>query len=220
MKIVKKVLDRHLGQVLKAHIKSYGYRMRDYSVFKEVSGFFVSALFWAGGWNGDEVGVRMDIKPYYFDDVFWEVIKMPTNSQAPVSLRAVGAFAVRSLSFFEKSRVIKEYDEVEGCVLEFLEACDVATREMLLKTGNNAQTFVEYTKTLEEPYLYYDLKLGEILLLIKQGDYPAAKEIALHELENHSTGYIRNEGKWTNEHVVEYCERMMESQSREAAQGD
>ena len=41
------------------------------------------------------------IKPLWLDDLLWDVLKMETNKEAPLSLRTIGAFTVSGSELFK-----------------------------------------------------------------------------------------------------------------------
>lgn len=47
--------------------------------------------------NSQKLVYRIYIKNYNYDDIFWKVMQMPTNSKKSNSLRASGAFKAPSI---------------------------------------------------------------------------------------------------------------------------
>ncbi len=45
--------------------------------------------------------VELSVKPYFIDDLWWDIFEMPENKQAPKSLRGNGAFAVSDVKLKE-----------------------------------------------------------------------------------------------------------------------
>ena len=41
------------------------------------------------------------IKPLWLDDLLWDLLKMETNKEAPLSLRTIGAFTVSGSELFK-----------------------------------------------------------------------------------------------------------------------
>lgn len=205
MKITRKEIDRYINEVLKVERKKYGCRKRENIIFKKYKDYFVSIRTSATGLNNDEVVVYGEIKPYYFDDVFWEVFKMPENSNEPMGLRANGAFSIWSFKLFEDRKTIKDYAEVTPYVIDKISEYDKKLCEAVDGFGNDSKNFIDYVETIENTGMY-DKALGKMLYNIKEKQYDKARELASYEISQNRYGSFGNEGKYIYEHVVDYCE--------------
>ena len=92
MKITRKEIEKYINETQKVERKKYGYKKRGHIIFKKYREYFLSIRAYATGFNNDELIVFGEVKPYYFDDVFWEVFKMSENSSEPMGLRANDAY--------------------------------------------------------------------------------------------------------------------------------
>lgn len=205
MKITRKEIEKYINEVQKVERKKYGYQKRGHIIFKKYKDFFVSIESYATGMNHDELDIFAAIKPYYFDDVFWEVFKMSENSNEPMGLRANGAFSIWSFELFKGKKVIKDYAEVSPYVIEKIAEYDKKLCEAVDKFGGDSKSFIDYMDTIDNTGMY-DKALGKMLYYIKNEQYDKARELATYEIGQNRYGSFVNESKHIYEHVVDYCE--------------
>jgi hypothetical protein len=55
------------------------------------------------GLQKDKVAVRGTVKPFVVDDVLWDVLQIPSNHEAPISLHADGAWTIWGLPVFQET---------------------------------------------------------------------------------------------------------------------
>jgi hypothetical protein len=205
MKITRKEIEKYINEVQKVERKKYGYKKRGYTLFKKYKDYFVSVQAYATGINNDKLVVCGGVKPYYFDDVFWEVFKMPENSDEPMGLRANGAFSLWSLELLEQDKIIKDYAEVTPYVIEKIAEYDKKLCETVDGFGNDSKNFIDYVDAIDDTHMY-DKPLGKMLYYIKNEQFDKARELAAYEMSQNRYGSFVNEGKHIYEHVVDYCE--------------
>lgn len=204
MNITRKELDKSIKIATKKIMKKYGYKMRGNVLYKEDKNYFISIFLGATGIHNNLINVRGTIKPYIFDNLFWEIFKMSENTKEPVSLRANGAFSVKGLQVYNQNKEVEDYDDVSEIVLCLLSECDRKMDEILNKVENDLKKFIDYSKKVETPGLY-KTALAEMLFEIKEMNYQKAIKIAQYEMVNHRYGNMENEGKDIYEHIIEYC---------------
>lgn len=68
--------------------KPFGWKQNDYLSWKIESGYYFSIL------HLHIDSVSLSVKPFFIDDLWWDIFEMPQNKKAPKSLRGNGAFAV------------------------------------------------------------------------------------------------------------------------------
>ena len=68
--------------------KRFGWKQNDYLNWKIDSGYYFSLCHLV------LEQVKLSVKPYFIDDLWWDIFELPENKQAPKSLRGNGAFAV------------------------------------------------------------------------------------------------------------------------------
>ena len=208
MKITRKELDKHINVFIKGMAKKYGYKMRGGVLYKKSGEYFVSILIVATGVNNNLINAIGSIKPYFLDDIFWEVFQMPENIEAPIGLRANGAFTVKGLHVYNQYREIEDYADVKEDVEELLRSCDSKIEEIINKEGSDFRKFIQYSGSVKKPGLYKPT-LAEMLLYIKEKNYQKAKKLAMCEMENQRYGNMQNQGKDIYEHVVDFCEHQV-----------
>ncbi|RSJ72605.1 hypothetical protein [Streptococcus cristatus] len=163
---------------------------------------------------GNEFRLKISpyIKPYIFDDIFWEVFDMASNSQEPMSLRAVGTFTVDDLSLPYK--VVREDWTMEGLDLEKVES---KVFEVLSEVHEEVVKLINSFPTFEDFYAYavensqnparHDL-MG-MLLMIHREQYAEALQMAEDLIAKREFGSFQNKGKWINESIVDYCKERL-----------
>ena len=75
--------------------KRFGWKQYDYLNWKIDSGYYFSLNHFV------LEQVELSVKPYFIDDLWWDIFEMPEKKQAPKSLRGNGAFAVPDISLKE-----------------------------------------------------------------------------------------------------------------------
>lgn len=85
---------RSLEAELRKNKKAYGISTLSGLVFKKIEDFFVCQLITPIIKEGKDlvIQLQLDIKPYIYDDIFWDIMDMKDNKHAKESLRANGAF--------------------------------------------------------------------------------------------------------------------------------
>lgn len=205
MKVTRKELDKHIKIAVKDTMKEYGYKIRGSMLYKKSGDYFISILLVATGINNNLINAIGNVKPYFLDDIFWEVFQMPENSEEPMSLRANGAFTVKGLQVYNQHKEIESYDDVEGYVKELMRECDAVIDAVISQVGTDFRKFISYSKGITKPGLYKP-ELAEMLLEIKEKNYQAARKLAIYEMEIGNYGNLENQGKDIYEHVVHFCE--------------
>ena len=100
---IDKQLKKELKKVQRNAAKKIQLKSRDWAYFNKVGDYLVSYRINIDFPDNEfRVIVSPYIKPYIIDDIFWEVFDMASNSQEPMSLRAVGAFTVDKFSLPDK----------------------------------------------------------------------------------------------------------------------
>ena len=208
-------LKKELKKVQRNAAKKLQLKSRDWAYFNKVGNYLVSYMIDID-FPDNEFRLTIDpyIKPYIFDDIFWEVFDMASNSQEPMSLRAVGAFTVDSLSL--PYRMVKEDWTMEDLDLEKVES---KIFEMLSEVHEEVVKLINSFPTFEDFYAYavkngpslvgYDL-IG-MLLMIHREQYAEALQMAEDLIANRQLGKFQNKGKWINEYIVDYCKEKIKS---------
>ena len=89
---IDKQLEKELKQAVRNAAKRLKLKSRSERFFDKVGDYLVKYMIDIDFPDNEfRLIIRPYIKPYIIDDIFWEVFDMASNSQEPMSLRAVGA---------------------------------------------------------------------------------------------------------------------------------
>ena len=212
---IDKQLKKELKKVQRNAAKKLQLKSRDWAYFNKVGDYLVSYRININ-FPDNEFRLTIDpyIKPYIFDDIFWEVFDMASNSQEPMSLRAVGAFTVDSVSLPYK--IVKEDWTMDGLDLEKVES---KVFEVLSEVHEEVVKLINSFPTFEDFYAYtvkngpslvgYDL-IG-MLLMIHREQYAEALQKAEGLIAKRKFGDFQNKSKWINEYIVDYCKEKLKA---------
>lgn len=211
--LVSRELKKELKKVQGKAAKKLQLKSRDWAYFKKVGNYFIIHRIGIGFQTGSfAMNVKTEVKPYIIDDIFWEVFDMSSNSQEPMSLRAVGAFTVEGLSLPDK--VAKEDWKMEDLDIEKVES---KVFEVLSEAHEEVVKLINSFSSFEDFYAYavengpslvgYDL-IG-MLLMIHREQYAEALRMAEGLIAKRKFGGFQNKGKWINEYVVDYCKERL-----------
>lgn len=212
---IDKQLKKELKKAQRNAAKKLQLKSRDWAYFNKVGDYLVSyRINIKFPDNKFRLTIDPYIKPYIFDDIFWDVFDMASNSQEPMSLRAVGAFTVDSLSL--PYRMVKEdwmmedldLEKVESKVFEVLSE----VHEEVVKLINSFPTFENfyaYTVKNGPSLVGYDL-IG-MLLMIHREQYAEVLQMAEGLIAKRDFGDFQNKSKWINEYIVDYCKEKLKA---------
>lgn len=214
---IDKQLKKELKKVQRNAAKKLQLKSRDWAYFNKVGDYLVSYMIDINfPDNKFRLIIRPYIKPYIIDDIFWEVFDMASNSQAPMSLRAVGAFTVDTFTLptkiAEEDWTMEDLDleKVETKVLEVLSE----THEEVLKLISSFSDFEDfYTYVVENAPIPAHYDLMGMLLMIHREQYVEALQTAEGLIAKRQLGKFQNKSKWINEYIVDYCKERLELDS-------
>ena len=212
---IDKQLKKELKKAQRNAAKRLQLKSRDWAYFNKVGDYLVSYRINIT-FPDNEFRLTIDpyIKPYIFDDIFWEVFDMTSNSQEPMSLRAVGAFTVDSLSL--PYRMVKEdwtmedldLEKVESKVFEVLSE----VHEEVVKLISGFASFEDfYAYTVENGPRIAGYNLIGMLLMIHREQYQEALQMAEGLIAKRDFGDFQNKSKWINEYIVDYCKEKLKA---------
>ena len=212
---IDKQLKKELNQSVRVAAKRLKLKSRSERFFDKVGDYLVKYMIDINfPDNKFRLIIRPYIKPYIIDDIFWEVFDMESNSQEPMSLRAVGAFTVDTFSLptkiAEEDWTMEDIDleKVETKVFEVLSK----VHEEVLKLINSFSTFEDfYTYVVENAPIPAHYDLMGMLLIIHREQYADALQMAEDLITKRKFGGFQNKGKWINEYIVDYCKEKIKS---------
>ena len=210
---IDKQLKKELNQSVRMAAKRLKLKSRSERFFDKIGDYLVKYMIDIKfPDNQFSITIQPSIKPYIIDDIFWEVFDMASNSQEPMSLRAVGAFTVDSVSLSYK--IVKEdwtmedldLEKVESKVFEVLSE----VHEEVLKLINSFSSFEDfYAYAVENGPSLEGYDLIGMLLMIHREQYADALQMAEGLIAKRKHGKFQNKGKWINEYIVDYCKERL-----------
>ena len=211
---IDKQLNKELKQSIRSAAKRLKLKSRSERFFDKVGDYLVKYMIDIKfPDNQFSITIQPSIKPYIIDDIFWEVFDMASNSQAPMSLRAVGAFTVDTFTLptkiAEKDWTMEDLDleKVESKVFEVLSE----VHEEVLKLINSFSSFEDfYAYAVENGPSLVGYDLIGMLLMIHREQYADALQMAEGLIAKRKQGKYQNKGKWINEYIVDYCKERLE----------
>jgi len=116
-------LNAALPKLVKEEASKYKIKKRDYMLYFVKGELFFDCHISVSAINNTCLcSVTEKIKPLWLDDIHWKFLGMESNSKQPVSLRAVGAFALFGVTVFEKRTELKNWslDELKETIAEYV----------------------------------------------------------------------------------------------------
>ena len=181
MKLDKEEKNK-LTQYIKNLIKTNKYRHRQNSLYFEIGEYFCVCDYVL---TPEQFVYQMLIKKYEYDDILWEIMDMSDNIKQPISLRAVGAFAIYGVM-------------IESGQISYNSNYYTKIEELL---NNLENVFCEYIKNND---LYnviinatggYQINELKCLAFIANGEVDRAVEVAKMNIANGKDACFENEGK-------------------------
>jgi|BioPla2DNA2_1021312.scaffolds.fasta_scaffold119703_1 hypothetical protein len=197
-----RLLEKDIQKTIKRQGVLKSLKMISNCVYCKMEEFFIYAVYFVQLKNkGYELVLRINIKPYVYDDLFWELLNMADNNQKD-SLRANGAFACPSLELKEIAYEIVSLDSLEELVsnamLEFKRETELFINQVHKEYGDFNSYILEQSGILDE-------RLLKMLAYICHENYSDAMKLATSEIELGNRGGYSNEGKDIYKHILNYC---------------
>ncbi len=167
------------------YISSNGreYKTKKNTIYKVIDKAFIHCDFLIV--NSLKLVYRIYIKNYDYDDIFWEIMQMSSNSKKNDSLRAIGAFKAPSV-LLKKGEVdlTEKYEEqaeylvglVDECSHNFMEKYDIDEYVIVYEGG-------------------MDKEVLKCLAYIHMNNIEQAVKIAANSINDGNKGNYVNDGK-------------------------
>lgn len=205
----KNQIDREIEKMIMTNIKQEAkkqkFKVISNCIYKVVGEYFVYAVFWLqcieDKWT---LFLRMNIKSYNYDNLFWEIFEMPENINAKESLRANGAFAFPSYQWIEKTY---EVSTLESMQIDIANAINDYQYEVNKLIELIKLEFGDFNSFILSQKNIIDENLLKMLANISKDNYSVAKEIACAEIIMGKRGGFRNKGKDIYEYIIQYCNK-------------
>ncbi|MBQ3782182.1 MAG: hypothetical protein II838_01910 [Lachnospiraceae bacterium] len=135
--------------------------------------------------NSQKLVYRIYIKNYDYDDIFWNIMQMPSNSKKNDSLRAIGAFKAPSV-LLKKGEVYltEKYEEQAECLVGLVDEC---SRDFMEKYDID-EYVIEYEDGMDKEVL-------KCLAYIHMNNIEQAVKIAANSIKDGNRGNYENGGK-------------------------
>lgn len=113
--------QKHFAEAIRNASKKKGFKVKGCSIYVLEGNAFIHCDYFV---DSQKMFYRIYIKNYEYDDIFWKVLQMPSNSKQADSLRAVGAFKAPSI-LIEKGEVelTENYEELAESLVELIMEC-------------------------------------------------------------------------------------------------
>lgn len=190
---------------IKQEAKKQNFKVISNCIYKVEGDYFAYAVFWVQC-NEDKwtLFLRMNIKAYTYDNLFWEIFEMPENINAKESLRANGAFVCPPFQWIEKSYEVSTLElmqkDIARAINDFQNEINKIVEVIKLDSGDFNSFILSQKNILDE-------KLLKMIANISNNNYSVAKEIAYAEIGKGQRGGYRNKGKDIYEYIIEYCNK-------------
>lgn len=180
-----KELKKQLEISAKANYKNHNLKKKDYMFYIVRDKMIYMMMFWM---IADKVKMCFHAKPFWVDDVLWDILDMSSNKQEPVSLRSVGAFTIRSM-ISETESTISSIDEIENLVN------DGFTKFVAFSNNFTEKDFLDNYSQIS-----YQQDMIGIIIMIRKGQYDEALKLLE---ENKINSFIVN-NKSFSELAIDY----------------
>lgn len=186
--------DKLLNKILKAESNRLGWKCSRGFVFKKESDLFFTILI-TGQPKAQRLSWSMSFKHYDFDEIFWDVVKLPENKKQPLSFRACGAWVAPSTEVQCGNTTLNKWDEetISGEISNIFELLDPTSVEV----ANSVTTYQSNLRVLENYYSQLMNKYPnavrtvwteKLLTCLLESELDEAKEIANNRIEMGDSG--------------------------------
>lgn len=160
-----------------------GYKTKTNTIYRVNDNAFIHCDFLVV--NSQKLVYRIYIKNYDYDDIFWKVMQMPTNSKKNDALRANGAFM--SPSILLKKGEINLTDKCEEHAEYLVGLVDEHSRNFMEQYDID-EYVIEYEDGMDKEIL-------KCLAYIHMNNIEQAVKIAQNSIKDGDRGKYENEGK-------------------------
>jgi hypothetical protein len=209
-KELKKKAIKHIKKLIKAHHAN----MKSTFIYKRQDEFFfniIMYLFYDDTQQRYFISGGLYAKPYYLDDLFWDIFKISENKKQPDSLRANGAYVAPGFEFLRIRISIDSEDKLENTCEEFLNEFDKKIEDFLMLVFDT-QSYKQYLTEVTE---YHSNELLFILLEIQLGNFVEALKMIESEISDGNSGGFRTGNKDIYEFARAYCLKQLDSKLKE-----
>lgn len=175
--------QKKLINAIRSSAKNRGYKKRQNTIYRVIDKAFIHCDFLIV--NSQKLIYRIYIKNYDYDDIFWEIMQMSSNSKEADSLRAIGAFSAPSVLLKNgEVDLTEKYEEQAEYLVELVDEC--------------SHNFMEKYDIDEYVIVYEDGMDKEVLkclAYIHMNNIEQAVKIAANSINDGDRGNYVNGGK-------------------------
>lgn len=109
---------KQFAKTIRNASKKKGFKVRSYAIYGLEGNAFIHCDYLV---NSQKMFYSIYIKNYEYDDIFWKIMQMPSNSKQADSLRAIGAFTAPSILIEEgEVELTENYEELAESLVELI----------------------------------------------------------------------------------------------------
>ena len=136
--MTQREFDKLNNAARRSAARALGWKQRDYINWRVEQGYFFCFL--------DLYPPRLEVKPLYADDLWWDIFEMPENKSEPMSLRGNGAFSLdgAKLNAYDDCDMAADDSSPELLESYWTDTLARATRDMeqFLAEHPDAETYI------------------------------------------------------------------------------
>lgn len=211
---IKKTLLNIEKAFVKEYAKKHGYKSISSIPYAKIDDAFISIIIYTTiNRNGTyTITEYSKVKPYSFDDLFWDIFDMSSNKDAPISLRCNGAFTCPSDDICWIERKTENFDDVYDLLNDVAKENDVAIEKYISETKEKYKCIEERFLTIPDPP---DNRPPDraVLLRVLANIYFKNHEDALKIINDYprctggfATRFINKDKTITDKTILQYCE--------------
>ena len=163
-------LKKALPRILKEEASRYKIKKIDYMLFGVRDDLFFDCMIHVSAIGSTcSCSTFEEIKPLWIDDLHWELLGMESNKKEPLSLRAIGAFALNGPVIYEDRKELRTWsvEELRSVAAEYVEHFRNSIAERTMEDFlNGLKENISRDRTTKALYLLHEKRYGEALALI------------------------------------------------------
>lgn len=204
-KTTLKQIKKEIHKAIKSIVKNKDYKVISNCIYWKIDDYFITAIYFVQFTDNEyRLTLRMNIKLYEYDNIFWRILSLTDNSNQPDSFRANGAFIAPSIQWAEKMFSILDKTNLEQLCNEAINEFIDESRNIISKINKEYGSFDLY---ILKKSGFMDEVLLKILANIHSKKYIDAKDIARKELDNGNIGRFVIRGIGIYEYALIYLQK-------------
>jgi len=204
--------DKLLNKILKEESNRFGWKCSRGFVFKKEGALFFTILI-TGQPKTKRLSWSMSFKHYDFDEIFWDVVKLPENKKQPLSFRACGAWVAPSMEAHSGNVTLDKWEEETisdetNNIFELLEPISVEVANSVTTYQSNLRVLENYYSQLmnKHPNAVRTIWAEKLLTCLLESELDEAKKIANARIESGDSGGFNYAGRSFYQLASEYVE--------------